>query len=176
MEFRCETVYDRKALAAMARGIRKTAGKKRSRRAHVLGWIVIALGTFLIIDSFASEGAAALTAPTVINIIAVLAILTVFLWEDKINGAIAGKRTLPILKKAVTVFREDGYSTENDFGKSELTYEHIVRIAELPGYFVFVFSGNHGQVYAKCDLTGGSTDEFREFLERVAGKKVEQIR
>lgn len=176
MEFRCETVYDRKALAAMARGIRKTAGKKRSRRAHILGWIVIALGTFLIIESFVSDGMAAFTGSTIINIAAVLAILIVFLWEDKINGAIAGKRTLPILKKAVTVFREDGYSTENDFGKSELNYEHIVVIAELSGYFVFVFSRNHGQVYAKSDLTGGTVDEFRGFLEKITGKKVEQVK
>ena len=48
MEFTTTTDYDMKTLTAMARALRKTVRKKRSRRAHIFGWIVVLLGTFLL--------------------------------------------------------------------------------------------------------------------------------
>lgn len=44
MEFTTTTDYDMKTLTAMARALRKTVRKKRSRRAHIFGWIVVLLG------------------------------------------------------------------------------------------------------------------------------------
>lgn len=170
MEFRCETVYDRKSLTALAKGLRKTGRSKHSRRAHIFGWVVAVLGTLLIIKDFT------LDAQTIVSMTAVLAILIVFIWEDRINGAIAGKRALPMLRKSSVVFREDGYSSETELGKSEFGYDHIIAVAELPEHFVFVFSKNHGQVYDKNTLEGGTAEEFRTFLEEVTGKKVQTIR
>ena len=43
MEFIFDTVYDQKAVTAMAHGLRKTIRKKHSRRSHVFGWLVIGL-------------------------------------------------------------------------------------------------------------------------------------
>ncbi|MBR6789758.1 MAG: YcxB family protein [Oscillospiraceae bacterium] len=170
MEFRCETKYDKKSLTALARGLRKTSRNKHSRRAHIFGWIVAVLGTLLIIKDFSFD------AQTVVSMAAVLAILIVFIWEDRINGAIAGRRILPGLKKSSVVFREDSYSSETELGKSEFTYDHIIAIAELPEHFVFIFSKNHGQVYDKKSLEGGTAEEFRAFLEEVTGKQVQTIR
>lgn len=48
MEFSFETVYDRKAMTAKARVLRKTVRKKSSRRSHVFGWIVLVLLAVLI--------------------------------------------------------------------------------------------------------------------------------
>jgi len=42
MEFKFETAYDQKALSAMARGLRKTVRLKKSRRSHIIGWVVMA--------------------------------------------------------------------------------------------------------------------------------------
>ena len=47
MEFVFETSYDQKGLTAMARGLRKTLRKKKSRRSHVFGWAVVVLGLLL---------------------------------------------------------------------------------------------------------------------------------
>ena len=47
MEFSFETVYDQKAVTAMAHGLRKTIRKKHSRRSHVFGWFVVALTLLL---------------------------------------------------------------------------------------------------------------------------------
>lgn len=40
MEFTFETIYDQKAMKAMANALRKTVRKKRSRRSHIWGLIV----------------------------------------------------------------------------------------------------------------------------------------
>ena len=51
MEFIFETTYDKEALTVMARALRKTVRKKKSRRSHIFGWIVAALGAFLAVKS-----------------------------------------------------------------------------------------------------------------------------
>ena len=51
MEFTFETSYNQKALTTMARALRKTVRKKRSRRSHILGWIVMIMGAFLAVNS-----------------------------------------------------------------------------------------------------------------------------
>ena len=44
MEFRFETDYDQETLTAMARGLRKTVRRKRSRRTHIFAGIVLVIG------------------------------------------------------------------------------------------------------------------------------------
>ena len=48
MEFQLETRYDQKGLNALARALRKTIRKKRSRRSHIFGWCIVALAILLI--------------------------------------------------------------------------------------------------------------------------------
>ena len=55
MEFTTTTDYDMKTLTAIARALRKTVRKKRSRRAHIFGWIVVLLGTFLLLPPAGME-------------------------------------------------------------------------------------------------------------------------
>ena len=47
MEFQFETRYDQKGLNALARALRKTIRKKRSRRSHIFGWCIVALDVLL---------------------------------------------------------------------------------------------------------------------------------
>ena len=47
MEFKCETVYNQEATTIMAKAIRKTARKKKSRRSHIFAVIVIILAFLL---------------------------------------------------------------------------------------------------------------------------------
>ena len=104
MEFTTTTDYDMKTLTAMARALRKTVRKKRSRRAHIFGWIVVLLGTFLLLPPAGSSFS--INGRTLLTLSAVLAILLTFFFEDRLNGYFARKRLLPGTESAVSVFKE----------------------------------------------------------------------
>ena len=93
MEFTTATDYDMKTLTAMAKALRKTVRKRKSRRAHIFGWIVVLLGTLLLLppagSSFSTSG------KTLLTLAAVLAILLTFIFEDRLNGYFARKRRCP---------------------------------------------------------------------------------
>ncbi len=171
MEFTVETRYDAKSMACMARALRKTVRKKGSRRSYILGGAVIILALLLLVSrGFTFDVRTAAT------LFAAVAIAAVLLFEDRINGYAAEKRLLPGTEKAVTVFSEDGFVSVTDVGKSEWKYDKISCIAETDGFFVFVFSTSHAQLYDKRGLRGGSVDEFRRFLETASGKQVQRIK
>lgn len=174
MQFTFETVYDQRTMTAMARALRKTIRRKRSRRSHVFGWIVIAL---VLVLSLPSGGEVWTFSPRMlVNWLAALAIFIVLLFEDRINGAVARKRILAGTDRALSTFREDGFCSETGVGKTEWHYQSITQLAETPDYFVFVFDQSHGQAYDKRTLTGGTADEFRSFIESKTGKPVQQVR
>lgn len=169
MEFTFDTTYDQEALTAMARTLRKTVRKKRSRRSHIFGCIVFVLALILALS--ASE----FTFSTVITFLAALAIVVALLFEDQLNGYFAGKRALPGTEKATTVFTEENYTSSTAAGKTEWQYDNIGAIAETPAYFVFIFSSSHAQVYDKRSITGGTVDSFRNFLTEKTGKTIQSI-
>ncbi len=177
MQFTFETEYNQKSLSVMAKCIRKTARAKRSKRSHILGWIVIALALLLSFSS-GDEGFT-ITFRTVITWIAAAVMLIVLLFEDKINGYFARKRMLKGTEKAVSTFdteNPDAFISETEVGKSEFSYDKIAMIAETDLYFVFVFSASHAQVYDKNSLSGGTVNEFREFITQKTGKEICHIK
>ena len=169
MEFTFETVYDQKTVTAMVHALRKTQRKKRSRRSHIFGWIVIALGLLLAISDFANARA---DIGTWVTLATILVLLAVFAREDAINAYLARKRTLPGLMHIHAVFGEDSYRTETEMGNTEWFYENILSVVEMPEYFVFLFDKNHAQIYNKTGMTGGSPEEFRAFLAEKTGKEI----
>ena len=48
MQFVVVTVYDQKAVSAMAKALRKTLREKQSRRSHVLGWLIVVLSVLVL--------------------------------------------------------------------------------------------------------------------------------
>ena len=48
-------------------------------------------------------------------------------------------------------------------------------LAEADDYFVFIFSQSHAQVYDKKSISGGTIEEFREFIKGVTGKEIQAI-
>ena len=170
MEFRFETQYTAKTMVVMARALRKTIRKKRSHRSHIFGWVVFALGVLLVlVNGFA------LNFRTVITLAAAAVILFALLFEDRINGYVASKQLLPGMEKAVTVFSEGGFTSTTDVGTTEWKYDKIAMLAETAGFFVFIFSASHAQLYDKQHLQGGTAEEFRRFIEQQTGKPVQQI-
>ncbi len=174
MEFIFETAYNQKALAAMAKGVRKTARKKRTKRSHIFGWIVIALAILLALADI--KDGIEFTASRIITLLSALIILIVLLFEDKINGYVARKRLLPGTEKSKVAFTEEGFYSETEAGKSEWNYDRILILAETKDYFIFVFSSSHAQVYDKNNLSGGTVDEFRKFIRERTGKPITSVK
>ncbi len=173
MVYTFETAYDSKALTAMAKCLRKTVRKKRSRKSHILGWIVVALAVLLTVTS--GEEGFSMDFRKIVTWIASAAIVVTFLFEDRLNGLLAGKRMLKGTEKVVAAFdteKAETFCSETSVGKSEFSYEKICLLAETSGYFVFVFSANHAQVYNKACLTGGTESEFRGFISEKTNKSV----
>ncbi len=169
MEFSIKTTYDQSAMAAVARALRKTLRKKRSRRSHILGWIVVLFGALLLFsqDSFGIR--------QLLTAFAMILIIFVEIWEDRINGYFARKRGLPGLDTSLVTFHETGYHSETALGSSDFYYDSILRITEYGDYIIFIFSINHGQVYDKRSLTGGTIQDFKLFLIEKTGKNIESI-
>ena len=173
MEFCCETAYNQEAISVMAKVIRKTVRKKRSKRSHVFGFIVIIFALLLTLP-LGNENFV-LDFRTIITWIVTAILLFTLIFEDKINGYVARKRMLPGLTKANVTFREDGYHSETELGSSDFKYDTIALLAETKDYFVFIFGQNHAQIYSKKSITGGSVEEFRSFLMDVTGKEMQIV-
>lgn len=174
MEFEFHTIYDQKAVTAMVRALRKTIRRKRSRRTHVFGWIIMLLALLLTLPRngapFVLEGRMVLTW------LVVLVLLVVLIWEDPINAWLARRRALPGTQESTVVFTQEGFHSSVEMGSSDWHYDKILQIAELQDYFVFVFSSSHGQVYDKRTLTGGTPEEFAAFITERTGKPVQKLR
>ncbi|MBO5339975.1 MAG: YcxB family protein [Oscillospiraceae bacterium] len=174
MEFTFDTVYDQKAVTAMARGLRMTIRKKRSRRSHIFGWFVIGLVLLLTLPLDGSP--LVIEGRTVVTWAAGLLIFVTLLFEDRINAWLARRRMLAGTDRAVSTFTEDGYCTETAVGKTEWRYENIQHVAEDKDYFIFVFDKRYAQVYAKDGMTGGTVEEFRAFISKMTGKELQSMK
>ena len=173
MQFTFDTIYDKNALTTMAKALRKTVRKKHSRRSHLFGWMIVALG--IALPLIPREGEIVFGVRTVISWAMVVIILITLLKEDSINGYFASGRMLPGTDRAIVVFNEDCYISETDVGKTEWNYDKIQTIAETERYFVLIFNDTHAQAYDKRSLEGGTLRNFREFISEKTGKPVEKI-
>lgn len=174
MEFTFDTVYDQKAVTAMARGLRKTIRKKHSRRSRIFGWLVILLILLLTVPL---DGAPPIVeGRTIITWGAGAMILVALLFEDKLNAWFARRRMMVGTDRATSVFTEESYSSKTAAGETQWRYDNIREIAEDKNYFVFVFDKRYAQVYAKQGMTGGTVEEFRSFIGGKTGKEIQTIR
>ena len=173
MEYTFETLYNQEALTIMAKCLRKTVRRKKSKRSHIFGWIVVILAVILSVASDAESFA--IDFKKVITWAAALAIVVSFIFEDWLNGYFAKKRMLKGTEKSTSTFDTEtpnAFVSETAIGKSEFSYDKVAQIAETERYFVFIFSENHAQVYDKVSISGGTVDEFREFISKVTNKTV----
>lgn len=173
MGIQFETDYNMETLTAMAKGLRKTVRKKRSRRVHIFAAVVLVLGILTILATVA--GGEPLGASGVVTLLALLVVILVSLFEDRLNAWFARKRLLPGTEHAAT-FEEDGYVSATGVTESRFSYAQIVVIAETARYFVFALSSHHTQAYDKRTIRGGSVEDFRAFIAEKTGKLVENIK
>lgn len=174
MPFVFETVYDRKALAAMCKALRKTVRRKHSRRSHIFGWIVMILGLLLTLP-LGNENYE-ITGKNIFTWVILLVMFLVLLFEDQLNGFIAKKRMLKGTEKGTVTFLEEEFISETEVGTTHWNYDRILILAEDRRYITFVFSQNHAQCYDKLGLKEGELDAFRNFIEGVTNKKIAKIK
>jgi hypothetical protein len=171
MGIQFETDYNMETLTAMAKGLRKTVRRKRSRRVHIFAAVVLVLGILTILATVA--GGEPLGASGVVTL---LVVILVSLFEDRLNAWFARKRLLPGTEHAVATFEEDGYVSATGVTESRFSYAQIVAVAETARYFVFALSSHHTQAYDKRTIRGGSVEDFRAFIAEKTGKLVENIK
>lgn len=174
MDFRFETDYDLDTLTAMAKGIRRTVRKKRSRRVHAFAAIVVLLGIRMLLVGLLSKEP--FDVRDAVTLLAVLAVLVTGLSEDRLNARAAKARLLPGTEHASTVFDEDGYTMTTSVTETRWQYAQILAIAETKRYFIFVLSKNHAQAVDKEGMQGGSAEAFRTFITEKTGKPVAYIK
>ena len=170
MEFTFTTDYDKNALTAMAHVLRKTARRKRSRRSHIFGWIIIVLSLLITVPLDGSP--LVIDGRKVLTWAVVLVLLLTLIFEDRLNGYIARKRMLAGSERTECVFREENYTSSAGIATTEWSYGNIKSVAETKNYFVFMFDTNHAQVYDKRTIAGGAVDEFRQFIAGKIGSEV----
>lgn len=173
MGIQFETDYNMETLTAMAKGLRKTVRKKRSRRVHIFAAVVLILGLLTILATTA--GGEPLGASGVVTLLAMLVVILVSLFEDRLNAWFARKRLLPGTEHAAATFEEDGYVSATGVTES-LSYAQIVAVAETARYFVFALSSHHTQAYDKRTIRGGSVEDFRAFIAEKTGKPIANIK
>lgn len=157
----------------MAEALRKTIRKKRNKRTVILGWLVVIFGILISLPSKDEEFVIGIN--IIITWAVVVMMVIVFIFQDKINAYIARKRMIKGTEKAITVFREDGYTSTTDMGKTEWYYKNIIQIAETEDYFIFIFDQMHAQVYDKKGITSGTIDDFRKFITEKTEKEINRI-
>ena len=172
MEFAFETVYNQKALTAMAKAVRKTTRAKRSKRSHIIGAVVIVLGIWLIVGDILNFS---FDFKTFVTLLAVLALLVVLPFEDSLNAFIAGKRMIKGSEKANIVFKDENFVSSTDVGTTEFPYSIIQAVADTGDYIIFVLNQNHAQAYDVSSLVNGTKEQFLNFIEQKTGKKVQKI-
>lgn len=174
MGIQFETDYNMETLTAMAKGLRKTVRKKRSRRVHIFAAVVLILGLLTILATTA--GGEPLGASGVVTLLAMLVVILGSLFEDKLNAWFARKLLLPGMEHAVATFEEDGYVSATGVTESRFSYAQIVAVAETARYFVFALSSHHTQAYDKRNIRGGSVEDFRAFIAEKTGKPIANIK
>ena len=171
MEIQVKTVYDQNALTAMARGLRKTVRRKRSRRSRAVGWVLIALALLfgvgdLILDPSWKGW---------LDLAVAAALLAVLLTEDRLNGFFAGRKVLPGSREVETVFTEQDYVATAQNAQTRWSYEGIRAIAEGKDFIVLALSDRHAQVYDKGGMSGGTAEELLALLRDKTGLPVTQM-
>lgn len=162
----------------MSRVLRKTAWKEKNQKTHVFGWVAVILGLLLfsVPTLFMSDQAGPVIGwRTIVIWAAVVVILVTLIFEDVVNGYMAQRKMLPGMEKGITVFTQEGYTTTAGKRKSQWRYDAPNLIVETSGYFVFVFTANHAQIYDKKGISKGTVEDFRKFIEEMTDKKIQMV-
>ena len=171
MEIHVKTVYDQRALTAMVRGLRKTVRRKRSRRSHIVGWVLVVLALLFGVGDLALNPGW----KGWVDLAVAAVLLMVLLTEDRVNGFFAGRKVLPGSREVETVFTDANYVAAVQNAQTRWSYESIRAIAEGREFIVLALSDRHAQIYDKGGISGGTAEELLSLLREKTGLPVTQM-
>lgn len=167
-----KTVYDQRAMTAMAKGLRRTVRRKHNRISRIIAGIIIALGLVTGIAPALLEPG---EGPQWLCLFVSLLLLVILCTEDRVNGFLARKKNLPGASEVEAVFEEEGYTTMAQIGTTVWKYEAIRAMAESERYLVFALSNRHAQVYDKQGITQGTPEELTALLKEKTGLPIVKL-
>lgn len=166
-----QTTIDQTSMAALAKITRKTMRRGRNGPVRMLAWFVVILETFLT-AIYIRGGASGWT----VNLLLGLIMLGCILGEDYVNGRIILRQVLPANRTVNTTFLDgNSYSHRTQAGESCWLYSQIKVIAEDKNYFALLLDKTHGQIYDKKGFSWGTPEEFRTFIQRKTGLKMQKV-
>lgn len=167
-----QTAVDRRAMEALARVTRKTLRRGRNGPVRMLAWFVVILETFLTAIYIRGGQEGWLT-----NLLLGLIMLVCILGEDRTNGLIGLRRMPPDRREVNTAFQEGRcYICRSQAGEDWWPYDQIRLVAETRDYFALILDRRHGQIYDKRGFSWGSPEEFRVFIEKKTGLRVQHVK
>lgn len=161
-------------MTVASRAMRKVLRRKRSIMWAIFGWSVFFINALLLIP-FDGEPFA-LDARTLISLLAEVILLSVLLFQDRFNGMIARKNTLAGTKEYHVAFGEESYTVVTEVTTSTFRYELIDAMAESQDYMILLMKKRFAQPLDKRTLTGGTVEEFKQFLEEKTGKTFRRVK
>lgn len=167
-----QTAVDQKAMTALAKMSRKSLRRGRSGPVRTLAWFIVVLEvylTYIYIRGGESEWW--------INALLGAFMLGCLLAEDRVNGMVGLRKVLPNSREVNATFKDGScYVHRTQAAESWWPYREIQAICETEDYFALLLSRNHGQIYDKKGFSWGTPDEFREFIQKKTGLKVQKVR
>lgn len=174
MTFEIHSNITNRSMTVAARAMRKVLRRKRSILWAIFGWTVFFINALLLIP-FDGESFT-LDASTVISLLVEVMLLSVLLFQDRINGMIACKNALAGTKEYHVAFGEDSYTVVTAATTSTFHYELIDALAESQDYMILLMKKHYAQPLDKRTLTGGTVEEFKRFLEEKTGKTFRRVK
>ena len=174
MTFEIHSDITNQSMTIASRAMRRVLRRKRSILWAIFGWSVFFINALLLIP-FDGEPFT-LDAGTVISLLAEVMLLSVLLFQDRLNGMIARKNTLAGTKEYHVVFGEESYTVVTEVTTSTFRYELIDALAESQDYIIFLMKKRYAQPLDKRTLTGGTVEEFKRFLEEKTGKTFRRVK
>ena len=172
MEFAFETIYNQRALMAMAKAVRKTTRKKHSKRSHTIGWVLVLLALVIILFAIVLKQ---FSFNTFITALAGIVVMSVLIFEDRLNAFFAAKRMLKGLETAKVEFHNESFISRTEVGTTEFKYSVIKAIAKTGDYIIFMLDKNHAQAYDLTSVINGTPKEFCKFIENKTNLKIHKI-
>ena len=136
MTFEIHSDITNRSMTIAARAMRKVLRRKRSILWAIFDWSVFFINALLLIP-FDGEPFT-LDAGTVISLLAEVMLLSVLLFQDRLNGMIACKNTLAGTKEYHVVFGEESYTVVTEVTTSTFRYELIDAMAESQDYMILL--------------------------------------
>ena len=174
MTFEIHSDITNRSMAVAARAMRRVLRRKRNIIWAIFDWSVFFINALLLIP-FDGEPFA-LDVRTVSSLLVEVMLLSVLLFQDRLNGMIACKNTLAGTKEYHVVFGEESYTVVTEVTTSTFRYELIDAMAESQDYMILLMKKRFAQPLDKRTLTGGTGEEFKRFLEEKTGKTFRRVK